>query len=221
MTLRIHLPMAALLALFAATGFADVSLEHQFMWDEANARMAAARAPADFLRAADTYSKLAGAGVRNGPLFYNLGTAFLKGGRYEDAQTFLLRAERYMGRDPDIRQNLRLAMARGRKNVAVVLPWYRFPLFWHYGIPGPTRMTLAVCAFFCCWIALILGTLGPRRVGRRLLIPALAILVLFGSSILTSLHQESGARITPERQAEVRAGQMGTERGPRSSGAEP
>jgi len=109
-------------------------------------------------------------------------------------------------------------MAGGKKNVTVALPWYRFPLFWHYGIPGPTRMTIAVCAFFFCWIALILGAAGPHRTARRLLILALAILVLFGSSILTSLHQESGSRVTRGWQAKDRAGHPAA---PRTPGAEP
>jgi len=206
---RLLLSLVAFLALSGATSFAGVSLEHQFMWDEANAQMTTARLPADFLRAAETYGKLAEMGVRNGPLFYNLGTALLKGGRYEDAQTFLLRAERYMGHDPDIRQNLRLAMARGKNNVMVALPWYRFPLFWHYGLPGSVRLTIAVCAFFCCWLALVLGALGPRRAARRILILAIGVLILFGSSILTSLHEESGARNTPDWQARDKTDRSG------------
>jgi hypothetical protein len=221
MTLRLPLSLAAFLASFAAASLAGVPLEHRFMWDEANAQMAVARAPADFLRAAGTYSKLAETGVRNGPLFYNLGTAFLQGGRYEDAQTFLLRAERYMGHDPDIRQNLRLAMAGGKKNVTMALPWYRFPLFWHYGIPGPARLTIAVWAFFCCWMALILGALGARLAARRLLILSVAVLILFGSSILTSLHEEAASRSTPNGQAKDKTGHAGTERVPPSSSAKP
>jgi hypothetical protein len=176
--------------------FADLSLERQFIWKEANARMASARTPADFLRAAETYRRLVDSGVRNGPLFYDLGTAFLQAGQYEKAEASLLRAERYMGSDPDIQRNLLLALAKGKKNIPTALPWYRFPLFWHYGIPGPIRMTIAVCAFFCCWIALILGALGVGRPAKHLLIVALAVCVLFGSSILTSMHQETASQTT-------------------------
>lgn len=196
MRLRIHLLLLPILALSGAPGFADVLLERQFLWDEANSIMTSAQTPADFRRAAETYGKLANTGVRNGPLFYNLGTAHLKAGDYAPAEAFLLRAERYMGHDPDIERNLLLAMAKGKKNAPVALPWYRFPLFWHYGIPGPIRMTMAVYAFLCCWVAFSLRTLGLPGFARRLLILALSLLVLFGSSILTSLHQESSAAIT-------------------------
>ena len=163
--------------------------------------MASARSPDDFLRAAQVYGKLLNRGVRNGPIFYDLGTAFLKADRYEEAQALLLRAERYMGSDPDIERNMMLAMAKGKKDAPVALPWYRFLLFWHYGLSGPVRMTITACAFLCFWLALTLRTLGPRRIARRLLILSLAVLVLFGSSVLTSLHQESVAGLAVSVQA--------------------
>ena len=194
MRLLLHLLWMSFLVLSTTGTLADVSLERQFIWEEANSQMTSARTSADFLRAAETYRKLLNSGLKSGPLFYNLGTALLKAGKYEDAQVFLLRAERYMGHDPDIQQNMLLAIAHGKRNAPVALPWYRFLLFWHYGIPGPTRMTIAVCAFLCCWLALILGTCGRRHAAKRLLVIALAVLALFGSSILTSLHQESAGR---------------------------
>ena len=195
MTLRIHLLLLPLMTVFGTAGVADVSLERQFLWEEANAQMASAQTPADFLRAADTYGRLVQSDVRNGPLFYDLGTAYLKAGRYDDAASLLLRAERYTGSDPDVHRNLLLALAKGKRNPPAALPWYRIPLFWHYGIPGTGRMTIAVGAFFTCWIALTLGALGARQTARRLLILALAVLALFGSSILTTWHQESSERL--------------------------
>ena len=50
------------------------------LWNEANAALANAVKPADYLRAARSYQALVDSGVRNGPLFYNLGTALLKAG---------------------------------------------------------------------------------------------------------------------------------------------
>ena len=99
-----------------------------------------------------------------------------------------------MGNDPDIQRNMALAMAAGKKHAVVALPWYRFLLFWHYGICHPVRMTIAVVAFFAFWLALTLSALGVGRIGRRLLILAVIVLVLFGSSVLTSVHQESAVR---------------------------
>ena len=41
----------------------------RFHWDQANASMAAARTPADFLETARIYNQLVAEGTRNGPLF--------------------------------------------------------------------------------------------------------------------------------------------------------
>jgi len=58
--------------------FAGNEIESQFLWNEANSRMASAASPDDFRAAATVYRKLADSGVRNGIVFYNMGTALLK-----------------------------------------------------------------------------------------------------------------------------------------------
>ena len=45
--------------------------------------------------------------MRNGVLFYDLGTALLKAGQADEAFEVLLRAERYLGYNPDVKRNLR------------------------------------------------------------------------------------------------------------------
>mgnify|MGYP001608864109 CR=1 FL=1 len=172
---------------------ASTEMERRFIWDEATTQISTARTPDDFLNAARTYQKLADAGVRNGPLFYNLGTALLKAGQYGDATEALLRSERYMGTNPEIRRNLLLASARGQKGRDVYLPWYRIPLFWHFELGGPVRAAVATMAFTHFWIALALRFLGSRRIARPLLGVALLGIVLFGSSTATTLYQETRA----------------------------
>jgi len=178
----------------AAGAWAATPTEQHFIWDEANARMATARTEKDFLLAARSYAKLVNAGVHNGPLFYNLGTALLKGRHYDDAGAALLRAERYAGSDPDIRRNLLLAAARDDKHAEVSLPWYRYFLFWHYGLGLHARTTIAVAAFAVFWLALTARLLGARRLDRPFIGLSLLVLVLYGSSMATSLNQEANAR---------------------------
>ncbi len=179
----------ALVALPAARA-AD-RLERQFLWDEANTQMGTAQTADDFLRAARTYGRLVEAGARNGPLFHNLGAALVKAGRYEQATPVLLRAERYMGNTPDLRQNLLVAAARGQADALPSLPWYRPLLFWHYGLATRTRFLVAAAAFSLAWLAVAFRLLGWQAGARPLLATALVVLVLFGSSTLTSLHQEA------------------------------
>ena len=184
----------------AAAGRSDQTPERRFVWNEANTRVATARGPAEFGAAAQAYERMAAAGVRNGPLFYNLGTALLAAGQYDAAGRALLRAERYLGTRPEIERNLLLAQARGEKNRNVSLPWYRVPLFWHFGLAAPTRTTIAAVAFSLCWLTPILRLAAwGRRVAGALLGLAFAAFVLFGSSAATSLWEEARAQAVRDR----------------------
>ncbi len=164
--------------------------ERAFIWNEGQAHMAAARTPEDYLRAAQTYQKLVDAGVRNGPLFYNLGTAFLHAGQIAPAIDALQRAEQFLGFQNDIRQNLKIAMARKANNETAEWPWYRLVMFWHFYLSAATRLMVTAIAFFVFWVILILRLLGIRRgdVNTIMILAALAM-VLFGSSVATSWHQ--------------------------------
>ena len=190
-----HWCRIAVLALLAAAvpARAQDSAERSFLWSEANARLAGARTPAEFLAAAGTYQSLADLGVRNGTLFYNMGVALLNAERYDDAIQAFLRAERYEGSAPDITVNMRIARAKLAKAKSVPDSWYRMPLFWHYGLPCSTRATIAAAAFSLFWLALTLRFFGLDRLGRPLAVATFAAFVLFGSSAITSIHQEATA----------------------------
>ncbi|MFH1969829.1 MAG: hypothetical protein ABIJ53_05880 [Verrucomicrobiota bacterium] len=168
--------------------------ERAFIWNEGHARMAAARTPDAYLRAAQTYQKLVDDGVRNGPLFYNLGTALLQAGQIEPAIDAFQRAEQFLGTQSDIRQNLKIAMARKADNETAEWPWYRLVLFWHFYLPAATRMMVAAIAFFIFWAALTLRLAGIQRSGiNAILILAAITVILFGSSVAISWQQETTA----------------------------
>ena len=193
----------ALLLASTARGSAPNESGRRFLWDQANSQMCSARTPAEFGKAAATYRRLLASGVRNGPLFYNLGTALLKAGEYEPATAALLRAERYTGSTPEIRQNLLLALAREDPNATVSLPWHRFPLFWHYGLSGATRVAVAATAFSLFWAALALARAGVRP-ARPFAVLCLCAFVLFGSSVLTTWHDEQSADQPPPAAAHAK-----------------
>jgi len=176
--------------------------EAAFLWEEANNSMFRARTPEDFQAAAEAYRGLAEAGVRNGYLFYNLGTAQALGQRYDDAVESLLRAERFMGSSPEIRRNMLLALEgkRGENGEGVDLAWYRPLLFWHYGLATRTRVTIALAAFAVFWALISLRVLGIRGDTARLAMIAVAVAIVFGSSAATSLQQD----VQGEHDAEMR-----------------
>lgn len=175
---------------------AEEYVEKQFIWSEAKFQMASARKPEDFLRAAATLNKLVNAGVKNAPLFYNIGTLLLKAGYYDEAVVYLLRSERYSGTTWEIERNLCLAAAAGDENTPLTPAWYRYPLFWHFGLSMKTRLLINLFAFTILWIPLCLRAAGIRRpVSTPIIALSLTILIVFGSSLLTSLHQEYTATV--------------------------
>ncbi|MCE9615694.1 MAG: tetratricopeptide repeat protein [Lentisphaerae bacterium] len=170
---------------------AQPGAEHRFMWDQANARVAAAQTPADFAGAANLYHQLILRDVRNAPLFYNYGIALLEANRAEDAVRAFQRAERYAGNDPDVRQNLTTALSRLDASQDSPLPWYRVFMFWHFGLDLSTRLAVALAGFSLLCLSLALRLWNLRGAATYLHGIAVAVLVIFGSSVGASLHAES------------------------------
>ena len=156
--------------------------------------MTSARTPADYVAAADEYQKLIDLGVRNAPLFYNQGTAFLQAGRYDDALRILARAECYGGAQPDVTRNLQIARARKAGLKTRVTLWDRVLLFWHYRLPADTRILVAAAGFSLWWLGLALRVLRRPTAARRIMTVAVLVLIAFGSSAVTTLLQEQSAR---------------------------
>jgi hypothetical protein len=197
---------AALLLPPAGRAREDGEVERRFAWDRANLTLARADRPAEFLAAAQDYNELARAGVANGALFFNLGTALLLAGDAANAEAALVRAERYLGSTADVRTNLRQAAAARQGHPDASLPWTRTVFFWHYGLPGRTRLQLALSAWALFWIGLLVRRLGRTRGGR---VPAaggalaglgLVFALVFGcSAAVTCLQEWHDARTWSER----------------------
>lgn len=185
--------LLALSSLCAVAARAAGPEERAFLWQQANTAMGAARTPADFAAAAGLYAELAAAGARSGALFQNEGTALLLAGRHDAAVRSILRAERYAGARPELARNLREAAA-GAGDPAAALPWYRVPLFWHYGLPCAARALVAAAAFSMLWVAGAVRLLGRPVLARSLAGWSAAVLVVFGSSVAATLHAETSAR---------------------------
>ncbi len=182
--------LIALLLATATCCMGENSVEHEFIWTEANAKMTSARTKADFLVAAGTYRQLIECGVRNGPLYYNLGTALLEAGEHKEGRLYLGRAERYMGSTPDTRRNMRLAMALEAGEETASLPWHRAFLLWHYRLSTPSRITIALGALLVLCLATAMRPWTRHESIRYAMAIAVLTLVVFGSSALTSLHLE-------------------------------
>lgn len=171
--------------------FDAAASERAFLWDKANAVAASAQHPEDYLVAAETYRELADMGVRNGPLFYNMGTALLHAGQYENAVDALLRAERYLGGQSDVARNLKIAMARNAGHGEHTAQWHRTMLFWHFKLSAPVRTASTAIAFSLFWIFMALRTLGAARWIRAPLVLCILFFVLLGVSAFSSWRREA------------------------------
>ena len=177
-----------------------------FLWEQANARLARAQQAADFLDAARCYNRLVQSGVRNGPLFANLGTALLLAGDGPNAVAALERAERYSGNTPDIRANLRLAQALQSGQREPDQPWERLLFFWHFDQPLRLRVVVALSCWTLLWLGILLRRIAARRgdgdpapdqpnpvrtLGGSCIFFGALLALVFGTSALVSWVQES------------------------------
>ncbi len=141
------------------------------------------------------WQHLVDAGSNSGPLYYNLGNAYLQSGDVGNAIANYLRAERRMPGDPDLKQNLAQARAAVQQAFArdgsaqlvdSVMRW------WHV-VPLWLREVGAWLAWSVFWTALLLTLLAPERVGgtrsrdsaRRLTIASsLVVWCLLGGTLV-------------------------------------
>jgi len=197
-----NMGMAALLLAAVLPLWADEAGQ-RFLWQQANAQMAAARTPEAYREAAKIYARLVDAeGVCNGPLFVNLGAALVLAGAGAEAERAFLRAERYGGTTTATRGGLAVArsMRADRPGTAGGESWTRTAFFWHYTLPCIWRVRIALGAWCFVWIGL-LGLWLARRtdVGswRRSLAQAcfgagLFVGAMFGVSAGLTWIQERG-----------------------------
>ena len=191
----------------------------RFLWEQANANMASARAPEDYLDAARVYNRLVTDGARNGPLFFNLGTALLLAGDGPNAVAALQRAERYAGSTPEIRTNLKLARAVNARQAEAELPWQRVLFFWHYDLPARVRLVVVLAGWSILWAGVFLRQLTrPQAPGERAMpvrpgvggrirtlggscvfFGILLSLVFGASALITGLQEQQDVRTWPER----------------------
>ena len=167
-----------------------VNSKRSFLWEEATARMCAARSTGDFLAAAEAYQALVQTGVRNRPVFFNLGVALMAAEEYPNALDAFLKAERFGGSNEDIRRNIRICRARISDNPDIQLPFRRTFLFWHYDLALHTRITLLVILFSLFWIGFIWRLLGARRLSNIWITWTVVLWIAFAASVSVSIYQE-------------------------------
>lgn len=196
-TARLTAVLLAASALFSAALRAEDSAR-AFLWEQANAQAATASVPEDYLKAANTYSRLVAEGARNGPLFLNLGSALVMAGDGANAAAAFARAERHLGATPEARQGLAAAIALQSGREQSDLPWSRTAFFWHFGFPCPMRALTALGGWSLFWAGVICRILFRRRsehtplrsLAEACMLAGGLIALVFSASTLTTVTQE-------------------------------
>ncbi len=170
-----------------------------FLWEQANAQTAAAKTPAEYLTAANTYNRLIADGVRNGPLFLNLGNTLVMAGDGINAAAAFARAERHLGATPETRQGLAASLALQSGQAHADLPWSRTAFFWHYAFPCPVRVLAALGGWALFWLGVFFSILARRPPHPHaltlslsetcMLTGGLVALVFAASSLATLMHE--------------------------------
>ncbi len=184
---------------FVATSSGAQEKAASFVWRQANATASSARTQEDFRQAALVYRELIDGGTVNGALLYNYGTMLLFAGLSSEAVDAFERAEALDGASPELENNLDLALGAVDKaahllgeggwqgvDSATALPWYRVPLFWHYGVPVSVRLEALAVMWGILWLGMMLKFARLRRIGKVLVAVGLVGLAVFGSSVLAS-----------------------------------
>jgi len=163
----------------------------------------AARGAGDYAKAALLYGRLAGAGVRNEDVYYNIGTMQLQAGRRGEAILAFERALRVAPGDADAAWNLRVAQ---RGNVdKLVGAREEEPFLERLGARVPERS--AALAFLALWAgggALLVAARLRRRSGASL--GGTGLVCLLVSVIPAALLYAAWARASVESAVVVSPG---------------
>jgi tetratricopeptide (TPR) repeat protein len=172
-------------------------------------RGVAAYKSGDFDQSVTAFETLAGRGIRNGKLFYNLGNACLKQDRLGHAVLWYERALRLMPDDPDLKFNYDYALSLTRdERGPSESPLLRILFFWKYLFAPKQLQWLSIIFNGIFWLVLILRQILKRS---RLKTLSYGVFLLAAVSTLTVVYNAYEAAYVREgvilaAEAPVRSG---------------
>jgi tetratricopeptide (TPR) repeat protein len=149
-----------------------------------------------FTEAAAAFSRIAGEGIKNGKLFYNLGNAYLKNGDIGNAMLWYERALKLLPHDPDLKFNYEYAQSltkdeKGDKD----LPLFRILFFWKYLLSQAQIQWTAIIFNLIFWSLLAVRVIRRKN---RFQTPGYVILTLGLIFTLTAVYNDYEANFIKE-----------------------
>jgi tetratricopeptide (TPR) repeat protein len=166
----------------------------------------------DYAKAADLYQTILSRGMVAGEIYYNLGNCYYKMGHYGRAILNYERARRFMGKDPDLDVNLRLANMNVPDRIEPLPRIFVMRLLDGIGNTmsakgWATLMILSEWGLLAC----LAGLTYARRPGNRRLLAGAFLVTVFalafsgGFHLLEKSHQNQPQGVVQTDKTEVRS----------------
>lgn len=164
----------------------------------------------DYSQAARGYTKLILSGLRNGPMYYNLGNSYFKLGALGKAILSYRLAELYLPRDQDLKANLAYAreMTKDKIESRQLTSFISEFCFWYTRLNLQELMIFFLCGNFLCWAIAFVRLWVGGEFWRYLFLTILTLAAVLGVSLgfkVYHTYYSAGAVVTT-REVSVRAG---------------
>lgn len=160
--------------------------------------------------AAEGYSRLILAGLRNGAMYYNLGNCYFKLGMLGKAILSYRLAERYLPRDQDLQTNLAYAreMTRDKIESRQLTSFLDEFCFWYSKLNMKELLLVFLAANAICWGLALARLWLQRDYLRYLFLAALSLTAVLGVSLGIKAYQSnfSADAVVITQEVAVRAG---------------
>lgn len=163
----------------------------------------------NYAQAAASFLAIAGNGVQNGKLFYNLGNAYLREGRLGHAILWYERALLLIPDDPDLKFNHDYAVSLTKDRIETNSPsLWRILFFWNYLLSPEVIRWLAIILNLAFWSLLLMRTLLKKKPLKAPIFVLLLILLGLTATAATNYYYRSTntAAIILADEAPVRSG---------------
>jgi tetratricopeptide (TPR) repeat protein len=166
----------------------------------------------DYAKAAELYQAVLSRGLASGEIYYNLGNCYYKVGQYGRAILNYKRAERLLGKDPDLEINLRLANLNVPDRIEPLPRFFLLKLLEKAGDALSARgwaslLIIAEWLLLACLGGLVyLRSPGSRRLVTGVFTLSLILLVTSGGFHLQErAHQNAEQGVVISDKTEVRS----------------
>lgn len=185
------------------TGYAALFAEANDYFRQANESTVPEEAAALYRKALVRFEKIVQSGNKNGKLYYNIGNTYFRLNDLGRAILNYKRAERLIGSDENLRQNLAYALSRQPDKIELKQEEriLKTVLFWHYDIPLRARLLIFAVCNALLWGVLAVRFFWPRfGLGWPIAISVTLVLLVGGSVAyeLTAGAKAQGVLVSQE-----------------------